>query len=642
MKDGFICVSARSPQVEPAYVSHNIDVCVEEVQAAYTEDNARVIVLPELCVCGYTSGDLLLQEEMIRLCEAGIENFLQRTSSLDAICVIGAPVAHANAFYNCALVCHKGKILGIVPKTHIPTYAEFYEGRYFARGFEDVVYVSFAGKTNIPMGTRQIFCCDTMPNLKLACEICEDVWVACPPSSEHVLAGATVICNLSATPAQIGKSTYRRQLISQQSARCMCGYVYACAPWSESTQDLVFSAHNMVCENGHILAESHPFDVASATSQIDVDALAVERRATSTFSSNVVNENAYVYQHFSLELTPCMLTRTIDPHPFVPAQVDERKARCEEIFAIQAHGLAKRLMHTHTQSLVIGLSGGLDSTLALLVCVEACKIVGMDTSNIIAVTMPGFGTTQRTHGNASVLAETLATTLREISIVPAVRQHFADIGHDEHVHDVTYENSQARMRTQILMDIANQESGLVIGTGDLSEFALGWATYNGDHMSMYAVNVGVPKTLVRYLVQFVADGASYRDDMQAVRDVLLDILDTPVSPELLPAADDGTIAQKTEDLVGPYELHDFYLYYLLRKKFAPQKIYRMACIAFQGMYEPEVIRKWEKVFYRRFFSQQFKRSCMCDGPKVGSVALSPRGDWRMPSDARVQDWISSL
>lgn len=645
MKDGFITVSPRSPHIEPCDVTANIDAIIADVTQAYEYDSARIIVLPELCVSGYSCGDMFLQAALLRSCEQALQHFLEQTAHIDALIALGCPVSYHSKLYNCAIVAHKGSILGIVPKRAIPTYDEFYELRHFSRGFDTPVYIDFAGKTHIPFGIRQIFSCTSMPLLRVAVEICEDVWVANPPSSDHVRAGATLILNLSATPAQVNKSRYRRSLIAQQSARCICGYVYACAPWSESTQDVVFSAHNMVAENGTILAESSGFSETPIFTQIDLTSLDVQRRRTSTFEvfdPNMPSAPQYSYQQFELELEPCHLTRYIDPHPFVPHDPSERAHRCEEILSIQAHGLAKRMLHTHSQTLVLGLSGGLDSTLALLVCVRACACIDLSSSAIIAVTMPGFGTTQRTHGNAAVLADALGATLREISIVAAVRQHFADIGHSEEDKDVTYENAQARERTQILMDIANQESGLVVGTGDLSEFALGWATYNADHMSMYAVNAGVPKTLVRYVVQYEADRAASGSDTNGVYDVLLDILDTPVSPELLPAQSDGTIAQKTEDLVGPYELHDFFLYYVLRKAAAPHVIYRLARHAFEGTYDDATILMWLRTFYRRFFSQQFKRSCMCDGPKVGTVALSPRGDLRMPSDAHVQLWLADL
>ena len=491
----------------------------------------------------------------------------------------------------------------------------------------------------VPFGTNVLLRCSSMPDLVVAAEVCEDLWAPNPPSVAHALAGATVIVNLSASNAIVGKAAYRRQLVVGQSARLVCAYLYTSAGWGESTTDVVFAGHDMIAENGTLLAESAPFGMGNATSEIDVSSIVTERMRMSTFNTTRPGGEAdYVEVSFTLAREKTELTRFVSARPFVPSDGAERDARCEDVFTIQAWGLAKRLDHTHCSCAVVGVSGGLDSTLALLVTVRAFDLLGLDRNGIIAVTMPGFGTTDRTHGNATTLSDALGVQLREVSIVPAVRQHFADIGHDESIHDVTYENCQARERTQIIMDIANKEGGMVIGTGDLSELALGWATYNGDHMSMYGVNGGVPKTLVRHLVRYVAD--TCENDAEA--DILYDVLDTPVSPELLPANEDGTIAQQTEDLVGPYELHDFFLYQVLRRNFTPRKVYRLAVYAFEGEYDEPTILKWLKVFYRRFFAQQFKRSCLPDGPKVGSVAVSPRGDLRMPSDACATLWLSEL
>ncbi|MBP3884702.1 MAG: NAD(+) synthase [Olsenella sp.] len=525
MRDGFVSVAARSPQVRVADVDFNVDACIHEATDAVTFDGARIVVLPELAVTGYTCEDLFWQDALLDAAEAGVARIAAACAGLDALVLVGAPVRAGAKLYNCAVALHGGEVLGIVPKTHIPNYNEFYEARHFAVGPADVSYIDFAGASGVPFGTRQIFSCETMPNLAVAVEICEDLWVACPPSIAHAQAGATVICNLSASNAIVGKAAYRRDLVCGQSARLVCGYVYASAGWGESTQDVVFSAHDMVAENGALLAEGRPFGEARAASEIDVDLLAAERRRLSTYATAPAAEDAgYVVTRFALEVRETRLTRRVDAHPFVPSSVLQRNERCEDVLAIQSYGLAKRLSHTHSQNVVIGVSGGLDSTLALLVCARAFDILGLDRTGIIAVTMPGFGTTERTHGNATVMADALGATLREIGIAEAVRQHFADIGHDEREHDVTYENAQARERTQILMDVANQEGGLVVGTGDLSELALGWATYNADHMSMYGVNASVPKTLVRHLVRYVADTT----ESDELSDVLSDVLETPV------------------------------------------------------------------------------------------------------------------
>ena len=639
MRDGFVKVAAVTPEVRVADVAFNVEACVASARQAAEKDGAVVIVLPELALTGYTCEDLFWQDALIRAADAGLADFAAATADLDALLLVGVPVRAGGKLYNCAAVVSRGMVLGLVPKTHIPTYNEFYEGRHFVPGPVDPVAVSVAGDKDVPMGTSLLFSCLELPELVVAAEICEDLWVAAPPSIAHAQAGATLICNLSASNAVVGKADYRRSLVTGQSARLLCGYVYASAGTGESTQDLVFSGHDLVAENGRLLAEGAPFGDGRALTEIDVRQLAAERRRMSTFQT-VANaaQLDYHVSRFTLDVHHVHLTRWVDPHPFVPSDASRRAERCEDVFAIQAHGLAKRLSHTHSARAVIGVSGGLDSTLALLVAVRAFDLLGLDRAGIIAVTMPGFGTTDRTHDNATLLSQALGVQLREIVIGRAVCQHFSDIGHDESVHDVTYENSQARERTQILMDVANQEGGLVIGTGDLSELALGWATYNGDHMSMYAVNASVPKTLVRHLVRYVADTCGNADE----KTVLLDILDTPVSPELLPATGDGKIAQRTEDLVGPYELHDFFLYEVLRHGAGPRKVFRLARHALGEKYDDATILSWLKVFYRRYFAQQFKRSCLPDGPKVGSAAVSPRGDLRMPSDACSTLWLAEL
>ena len=639
MRDGFVKVAAVTPEMRVADVAFNVDACVAEASRACTEDGAAVVVLPELAITGYTCEDLFWQDALLDAAERGLADFAARTADLDALLLVGVPVRVNAKLYNCCAVVASGTILGVVPKRHIPTYNEFYEGRHFVPGTADVVPVDVAGQLDVPFGTSQLFSCEELPELVVAAEICEDLWVPEPPSIRHALAGATLVCNLSASNALVGKADYRRELVRGQSARLVCGYVYASAGTGESTQDLVFSGHDLVAENGRLLAEGAPFGGGRAVSEVDVRQLAAERRRMSTFqtAANAAQLDYHV-SRFTLDVHHVHLTRWVDPHPFVPSDPTRRAERCEDVFAIQAHGLARRLAHTGSRRAVIGLSGGLDSTLALLVTVRAFDLLDLPRTGVVAVTMPGFGTTDRTHDNATKLADALGVELREINIAASVRQHFSDIGHDESVHDVTYENAQARERTQILMDVANQEGGLVIGTGDLSELALGWATYNGDHMSMYAVNASVPKTLVRHLVRYVADTCGSADE----KDVLLDVLDTPVSPELLPATGDGKIAQRTEDLVGPYELHDFFLYEVLRHGAGPRKVFRLARHALGETYDDATILSWLRVFYRRYFAQQFKRSCLPDGPKVGSAAVSPRGDLRMPSDACSTLWLAEL
>lgn len=633
MKDGFVKVAAATPCIQVADCGYNREQILSEIKRA-EKQKVRILVLPELCMTGYTCGDLFLQENLLRGAEEGLIWLLEQTKAMDMLIVLGLPVSVDCKLYNTAAFLQQGKLLGMIPKTYMPNYSEFYEVRHFARGQKEIQMISYANQS-VPFGTWQMFRCRQMPELLIGCEICEDLWVPNPPSTEYAMAGATVICNPSASVEVTAKEGYRRQLVSAQSARLVCAYLYADAGEGESTTDVVFSSHNMICENGTVLAESRRFTNQMVVSEIDIHKLSAERRRMNTYE--VIGTAEYTITVFDWKTEDTVLTREFSQTPFIPSNLTRRKERCEEIFTLQAMGLKKRLQHTHCQSAVIGLSGGLDSTLALLVTVRAFDMAGMNRSSILGITMPGYGTTDRTYQNALAMADALGVTLKEISIVKAVDQHFADIEHDKSIHDITYENGQARERTQILMDVANQTNGMVIGTGDLSEMALGWATYNGDHMSMYAVNVSIPKTLVRHLVQYVADTCN----QETLTKILLDVLDTPVSPELLPPKH-GEIVQKTEDVIGPYELHDFYLYYMMRFGFAPSKIYRIAVTAFREKYDRETIMKWLKKFYWRFFSQQFKRSCVPDGPKVGTVALSPRGDWRMPSDASVSLWIQDL
>ena len=633
MQQGFVKVAAVTPDIRVADPVYNRESVLKKIKEA-AENGAAVIVCPELCLTGYTCNDLFLQE--LLLCEAkeALLWLLDQTRDLNALIFVGLPFELLGKLYNVAAAINRGRLLGLVPKTHLPNYGEFYEKRHFMRGMEQPVPVS-VGAYDTMMGTQMIFACREYPALRVAAEICEDLWAPDPPSTYHALAGANLIVNLSASDETTGKDIYRRDLVKSQSARLLCGYVYSSAGEGESTQDIVFSGHNVIAENGTLLAQATRFVNEITYAEIDVERMNAERRRMTTFESR--GQMEYCYPEFSLDVKETELSRHIDPTPFVPSDMYDREKRCEEILAIQSMGLKKRLAHTGCQNAVVGISGGLDSTLALLVTVRAFDALGIPRDKITAVTMPGFGTTDRTYENAVGMIRCLGATFREISIVPAVNQHFFDIGHDASVHDVTYENCQARERTQILMDIANKSGGMVIGTGDMSELALGWATYNGDHMSMYGVNCSVPKTLVRHLVRYYADTCG--DTRLA--EVLYDVLDTPVSPELLPP-EDGKISQKTEDLVGPYELHDFYLYQVLRYGFSPAKVYRLAKRAFAGSYDDATILKWLKTFYRRFFSQQFKRSCVPDGPKVGTIALSPRGDLRMPSDASVRIWMKEI
>ena len=636
MDYGFIKVAAITPDVMVANCEFNTDKIIEDIKKA-VENNAKLAVFPELCITGYTCSDLFLQKSLLDEAVAQTLRVAEYTKDKDILVAVGLPFAVGGKLYNVAAFMFDGEVIGIVPKTNIPNYAEYYEGRYFTEGKEDVTEVDFGG-SYVPFGVNLMFNCVNVDNFVVAAEICEDLWVAMPPSIRHCTAGATIIANLSAGDETTGKDCYRRELVKSQSARLVCGYVYASAGEGESTTDLVFAGHNLIAENGMLLAETPRFENSIIYSEIDLDKIVSDRRRMNTFKTPDFSvEDKYYVVDFELKDNETVLTRQINSSPFVPKNEEERIRRCEEIFTIQAMGLKKRIVHTNAQSVVIGISGGLDSTLALLVTKKAFEAAGKDMKNIIAVTMPGFGTTDRTYDNAVKMIQKVGATFKEINIAPAVKLHFEDIGHDINVHDVTYENSQARQRTLLLMDLANEFNGFVVGTGDMSELALGWATYNGDHMSMYGVNASVPKTLVRHLVSYYADTCGDEE----LKTVLYDVLDTPVSPELLPP-EKGKIAQKTEDLVGPYELHDFYLYNILRFGYSPKKVLFMAKNAFAGVYDDETILKWLKVFYRRFFNQQFKRSCLPDGPKVGTVAVSPRGDLRMPSDACANLWLREL
>lgn len=633
MNQGFVKVAAVTPNIRVADVSYNKQEICRLIDETVNE-GAKVIVFPELCLTGYTCGDLFLQDVLLKESQRALQEIAEYTAGKDALIFVGAPIAVSGKLYNVAAVINHGAILGLVTKTFLPNYGEFYEMRQFQPGPSTAEYILFGGD-RVLFGPQILFQASSMEELVVSAEICEDVWSPVPPSIEAAIQGATLIVNCSASDETIGKDSYRESLIAGQSARLIAGYVYANAGEGESTTDVVFGGHNIIAENGTILKESSRFVNEVIYSEIDIFRLVSERRKNTTFQPT--KEESLPQVPFYVEVQDTELTRPIPATPFVPSNSEERAKRCEEILMIQAMGLKKRLAHTRAKSAVVGISGGLDSTLALLVTAKAFDLLGLDRARIMAVTMPCFGTTDRTYQNACKMTVTLGASLKEVPIQAAVRQHFRDIGHSEEDHSVTYENSQARERTQVLMDIANKDGGMVIGTGDMSELALGWATYNGDHMSMYGVNASVPKTLVRHLVQYYADTCREEE----LRTVLLDVLDTPVSPELLPPKD-GQIAQKTEDLVGPYELHDFYLYYMLRFGYEPRKIYRLAKCAFEGMYDNVTILKWLDTFYRRFFSQQFKRSCLPDGPKVGTVALSPRGDFRMPSDACATVWLADL
>lgn len=633
MKQGFIKVAAATPEIQVADCEYN-RLAIETMIVEACQQHIKVIVFPELVLTGYTCSDLFLQERLLNKAKEQLLLLAEFSKGKDILIFVGLPMEMRGKLYNVTAALCNGEVLGMIPKTYIPAYSEFYEARHFTKGNEKPVLMTLNGK-EVPFGTNLLFTCKEIEGLVIAGEVCEDVWVPNPPSIRHALAGATIIINSSASDETTGKDAYRRNLINGQSARLLCAYIYANAGEGESTTDLVFGGHNIIAENGITLAESARFQNEMIVADIDLNRLRSERRRMTTFEC--LEESDYATVEFSLIIEETKLNRNFDASPFVPKNNLDKARRCEEILSMQSLGLKKRLKHTGCKNVVLGISGGLDSTLALLVTVRAFDSLGIDRKNIVAVTMPCFGTTDRTYNNAVELIQILKATFMEINIKDAVQLHFKDIGHDINVHDVTYENGQARERTQILMDVANKVNGMVVGTGDMSELALGWATYNGDHMSMYGVNASVPKTLVRHLVAYYAETCHETQ----LADVLKDILDTPVSPELLPP-ENGAISQKTEDIVGPYELHDFYLYYLMRFGYEPSKIYRVAKIAFAGIYEEETILKWLKIFYRRFFSQQFKRSCLPDGPKVGTVALSPRGDLRMPSDACVRVWMEDL
>lgn len=633
MKNGFVKVAAATPNIRVADVEFNTQNIINAMEEAQ-KNGAKILVFPELCVTGYTCSDLFDHSVLLKASRKALLEIAENTNDKDMLVFVGAPLEVNGKLYNVAAAMNQGEIIGFTTKTFLPNYGEFYEMRQFTPGPQTVRKITFEGK-KIPFGPQILFQAEGMEELVVAAEICEDVWSPVPPSIQAALEGATVIVNCSASDETIGKDTYRRALISGQSARLISGYIYANAGEGESTTDLVFGGHNIIAENGTILKESSRYVNEIIYSEIDLQRITGERRKNTTFQP--LDEETLVRVPFTVEETKTFLTRTFPKKPFVPSDEQTRAQRCEEILTIQAMGLKKRLAHTNARTAVVGISGGLDSTLALLVTARAFDMLGRDKKDIIAVTMPCFGTTDRTYQNACEMSKKVGATLIEVPIADAVNVHFRDIGHDPEDHSVTYENCQARERTQVLMDIANKTWGMVIGTGDLSELALGWATYNGDHMSMYGVNASVPKTLVRHLVKYAADDT--KDE--ALKNVLYDVLDTPVSPELLPPKD-GDIAQKTEDLVGPYELHDFFLYFMLRFGYEPSKIFRIACMTFDGEYDKETIFKWLETFCRRFFSQQFKRSCLPDGPKVGTVALSPRGDWRMPSDACVAVWMRDL
>ena len=635
MRDGFVKVAAGTPKIRVADCEYNAGQIISLMKEAAAQ-GVKALALPELCVTGYTCGDLFLQDTLLDGAERALGRILEETAELDMLTALGMPVRCKNELYNCAVVIRRGAILGLVPKTCIPNYGEFYEGRWFVspsdklRGHD----LSLAWLPTRIESDPLLIKCGSVPGLVIGVEICEDLWAPEPPSVRLAAEGATLILNLSASDEVAGKADYRRALVTGQSARLVCGYVYADAGEGESSTDLVFAGHNMIAENGALLAEQR-FSTGLTVSEVDVGRLVYERRRMNTYAFRPSEQWIYP-EYCDFEQEETTLTRPISPTPFIPSDPAHRGSRCEEILKIAALGLKKRLEHTNASCAVVGLSGGLDSTLAILITTLAFDMLGRDRKGILAVTMPCFGTTKRTRSNAEVLARELGTDFCEVNIGAAVEQHFADIGQSMDDHSVTFENGQARERTQVLMDLANRKGGLVIGTGDLSELALGWATYNGDHMSMYGVNGSIPKTLVRHLVAYEADRLGGR-----AGEVLRDILDTPVSPELLPPKD-GEIAQKTEDLVGPYELHDFYLYYAIRWGFPPRKVLRLATCALGDRYDRETLLKWLKNFYRRFFFQQFKRSCLPDGPKVGSVTLSPRGDWRMPSDAVAKLWLDEL
>ncbi len=630
MKDGFLKVATSTPLIRVGDTKFNAENIIVEIKKAY-DNGVKLIVFPELSITGYTCSDLFLQKALLVSAKNELINIVNAIKNLDIVSVVGLPIDSGMSLYNCGAVIHRGKILGLVPKQNIPAYSEFYETRHFTSGaYEDTTIID---NIEYKITPKVLFKCSNMEDLVLGVEICEDLWVANSPSIALAENGATVIVNLSASNEVIGKPNYRKMLVQMQSAKLVCAYLYADAGFGESTTDMIYSAHNLICENGTVLQESKRYNINTVISEIDIQKINLERRKMTTFAKK---NDGFKEVYFSLKQEECSLTRFVSPSPFVPEDKIDINNRCYEILTMQATGLATRLSHTGINSVVLGLSGGLDSTLALIVTVHAFNMIKLPLQNIITVTMPCFGTTKRTKSNAQVLAETYNTTFLDVDITNAVNVHFDDINHNKEILDVTYENSQARERTQILMDLANKYNALVVGTGDLSELALGFATYNGDHMSMYAVNASVPKTLVRYLTNYEAENSSGE-----LKKVLIDILNTPVSPELLPPKD-GEISQKTEEIVGPYDLHDFYLYYLVRFGFEPSKIYRLAKVAFKDKFDDKTIKKWLVIFLKRFFAQQFKRSCLPDAPKVGTVTLSPRGDFRMPSDASVKIWLEDL
>ena len=631
MKDGFIKIACATPDVKVADCGYNADRIIELIKEAH-DKGVKIVCFPELSVTGYTCGDLFLQEALLSAAKNETVRIIKETANVDIVSIVGVPLVVCGKLCNCAVVINKGAAVGAVAKKNIPNYSEFYEARHFTAADELCADIMLNDEIFVHLEDT-VFICKELPELTFGIEICEDMWVSSPPSERLARSGAVIIFNLSTSDEVIGKADYRRTLVKSRSGSLACTYAYADSGIGESTQDMVFAGHDIIAENGSVIAESRLFSKGLIIADTDIKKLDYERRRMNTFTASPDMKSTY----FSLETKETRLERHFPKTPFVPSDKKQLDSRCEEILTMQAVGLMTRLRHIGCKTAALGLSGGLDSTLALIVTVHAFDMLGLGRNGIHTITMPCFGTTDRTYSNACTLAEVYGTTLTEIDIRSSVMQHFTDIGQSPEIHNVTYENSQARERTQILMDKANQLGGIVIGTGDLSELALGWATYNGDHMSMYAVNSSIPKTLVRWLVSYEADTSDGK-----LKKVLLDILDTPVSPELLPPEHDGTISQKTEDIVGPYELHDFFMYFMLRYGFSPSKIFRIACIAFKDEYSQEVVMKWLKTFYKRFFAQQFKRSCLPDGPKVGTVTLSPRGDWRMPSDASASIWLKEL
>lgn len=641
MKHGYLRVGAATIATKVGNCSHNTNEIIQQLDRAH-KAHISLLVFQELTLTGYTCGDLFMQQHLLNEVDKSLLRLQAYSKDISTTFVVGAPLRLNNGLYNCAIVIDQGHILGITAKQYLPNYNEYYEKRWFASGGQLIDATYHLEGQNIPIGINLLYKNHYNPEATFGIEICEDLWTPLPPSTLMAMAGATLILNPSASNDLVGKNQYRKSLVANQSARSMAGYVYVSAGYGESSTDVVFSGASFIYENGQLLKEGPRYQLGAQLIHCDMDIakLAMERRHHVTYSDlNHLLDKEITRITWQKKLPDvAVLERTVDPHPFVPSDINKRDERCEEIFALQSQGLAKRLDHIGAKHVVIGISGGLDSTLALLVCVRTYQLLGLDPKGIHAITMPGFGTTDRTYQNACAMIEALGCSFHEISIKSACEQHFMDLDHDPSLHDITYENTQARERTQILMDYANKVGGLVIGTGDLSELALGWATYNGDHMSMYAVNTSIPKTLVRYLVDWVA----HHNVDETTKGILTDVLDTPVSPELLPPDEAGNILQKTEEVVGPYELHDFYLYYMVRFGFEPSKIYELAQLAFKGVYDHKTLLKWLTTFYRRFFSQQFKRSCLPDGPKVGSINLSPRGDWRMPSDASATTWLSDV